>query len=252
MSHSHLHVLFTSFVRAEQAAERNALAELLNHILSQTILFQEDPDEPSLWLSSLPTTRRTASSISPDGAALTDEAESVITFLDDCVQRGMKTPYRYIEELQGLIKTNTASGSGVVILDLGPYPSPLLMTVVEQLNAKVGNRLLSPSDALSLASFVRTLVVSLTTKVLDLVLLQSVAQKVDQILSHDRLFLDYPVLSAAVRREVKVFNVSLSGVRCDRRDSAALVSEEVTEYLTDVAKLSPREYPLPPCCFSKF
>ena len=109
MSHSHLHVLFTSFVRAEQAAERNALAELLNHILSQTILFQEDPDEPSLWLSSLPTTRRTASSISPDGAALTDEAESVITFLDDCVQRGMKTPYRTIGELQGLINTTTTS-----------------------------------------------------------------------------------------------------------------------------------------------
>jgi len=119
------------------------LYELLQHILSQTILFQEDVDEPSLWLSALPTTRRSTGSVSPDGALLTDEAESVITFLDDCVQRCMKTPYRYIEELQGVVKDdNTANDH----LDL--YPSPLLMAVVEQLNAKIGAKLLSPSDVL--------------------------------------------------------------------------------------------------------
>ncbi|KIL65208.1 hypothetical protein M378DRAFT_162474 [Amanita muscaria Koide BX008] len=241
-SHSYLHVLLMSFIRSENVAERTALADLLHHILSQTTLFQEDTDEPSLWLSSLPVTRRTSGSISPDGAALTDEAESVITFLDDCVQRGMKTPYRYIEELQVLAKTMNASTTAPVADLLGAYPSPLLMTVIEQLDAKVGHKLLSPSDLLALVSFVRRLVCNLSTKALDLGLLHSIAQRIDEILSEDRLFLEYAVVSAAIRREVKVLRAALSRLRREdshQADEPGPVSEQVAEFLTEVAQLSP-------------
>jgi len=124
------------------------------------------------------------------------------------------------------------------------------MTVVEQLNAKVGGKLLSPSDILSLASFVRKLVVNLGAKVLDLTLLQSITQRVDEILSEDRLFLKYPVLSTAIRREVRILKASLSGlldVRSDRSsEDLVVVSEEVTEYLTEIIWQTLNEQKHPP------
>ncbi|KAF8622432.1 hypothetical protein AX15_007016 [Amanita polypyramis BW_CC] len=249
-SHSYLHVLLRSFTTTDIAAECSALNGLLQHILCQTILFQEDIDEPSLWLSSLPTIRRSLSgSISPDGAMLTDEAESVITFLDDCVQRCLKTPYRYIEELQTLIKDTSASRSAPLTDHLAYYPSPLLATVIEQLNVKVGNKLLSPSDVLSLASFVRKLVVNLAMKVSNLALLQSVAKRLDEILSVDRLFPDYSTLTAAVRREMRVLTSCLSRLARNSSelrdlDGTVSISEEVAGFLREVAQLSPPSSPI--------
>lgn len=240
-SQSYIHILLKSFATAEIIAERAALDELLRHILSQTILFQEDADEPSLWLSALPSTRRSTGSISPDGALLTDEAESVITFFDDCVQRCMKTPYRYIEELQAFVKDTSITTPND---HFACYPSPLLVTVIEQLNAKVGAKLLSPSDTLSLASFVRKVVVNLSMKVSNLSLLQYLSTKLDAILSKERLFSEYPALTVAVRREVTILKSYLS--RLVRDDSelpheSVLISGEVAEFLGEVARLSPRK-----------
>ena len=41
------------------------------------------------------------------------------------------------------------------------YPSPLIMTVLEQLDAKIKADLLAPSDVLAISSFVRKLVFQL-------------------------------------------------------------------------------------------
>lgn len=150
----------------------------------------------------------------------------------------MKTPYRYIEELQGLVKDVTANDH----LDL--YPSPLLMTVVEQLNAKVGAKLLSPSDVLSLASFVRKLIVNLSMKVFNLTLLRSLSLKIDVILAENRLFVEYPALTAAVRREVGILESCLSRLARDdseRMHDSISVSGEVADFLREVAQLSLRK-----------
>lgn len=162
-------------------------------------MFQEEPDEPHLWLISLPTSRRALGTESPDGASLTDEANGVITFLDDCVQRCLKTPYRYIEELYGV---NSATDLDTRRLDV--YPSPLFMTVLEQLSIKVEKKSLSPSDVLALATFVRKLVLKLMSKVPNVTFLLAVAEKIDAMLSVERLFSNYPIVTAAIRREVQL------------------------------------------------
>jgi nucleolar pre-ribosomal-associated protein 1 len=164
----------------------------------------------------------------------------VITFLDDCVQRCIKTPYRYIEELQGFIKDTTIRTPND---HLPCYPSPLLMTVIEQLNAKVGAKLLSPSDTLSLASFMRKVVVNLFMKVSNLSLLQSLSTKIDAILSEERLFSEYPALTTAVRREITILKSCLSRLVRDSElvhDSVS-ISREVADFLREVARLSPRK-----------
>ena len=112
----------------------------------------------------------------------------------------------------------------------------------------MGNKLLSPSNVLSLASFIHTPVVNLITKVLDLVVLQSIGQKVDKALSDDQLFLDYPVLGAAIRREVKFFKASLAGltvVRSDRRDDDGepIGPDEVNGVIHFIKKIYPPAVP---------
>ena len=98
----------------------------------------------SLWLSSPPNnTQRTAGSVCP-GRRNFDRRSRLCHWIlgrlrsNDACKRRIGT----LEELQGLVKTTTTSGSGAAVLDLASYPTPLLMTVVEQLNTKVGNKLL--------------------------------------------------------------------------------------------------------------
>ena len=190
-------MLLKAYTSSDVPAIRTALHDLLQHVLVESILFQDQPDELHLWLASLPTSRREPGAESLDGARLTDEAESVIVFLDDCLQRCLKTPYRYIEELYGM-------GSTIDPHNQSPdqYPSPLLMTVLEQLSIKVEKKYLSPSDTLALATFVRKLVVRLIGKLHTWKVLLPIAGNIDAVLNSDRLFPDYPIITGAIRREV--------------------------------------------------
>jgi nucleolar pre-ribosomal-associated protein 1 len=206
---------------------------LLRHILGESILFQEDPDEPDLWLASLPSSRRSPGTESPDGASLTDEADGVITFLDDCVQRCLKTPYRYIEDLYDIRNTDNHG--------LDVYPSPLFMTVLEQLSIKIEKKSLSPSDVLALATFVRKLVVGLMKKLEDVEILLAVAGKVDGMLTVDRLFAGYPIITAAIRREVALLRACLEPPFNSLQPSR-LVSKEVQDFLTQVEQIPVRSY----------
>jgi nucleolar pre-ribosomal-associated protein 1 len=119
-------------------------------------LFQEDPHESDLWLKALPAIRLLTDEEVHDGGPLVDEADAVISFFDDCVQRCLKTPYRYLEEIRSLAqKTLTSNPEFEHEYQLQIYPSALLMTIVEQLDAKVANKLLIPSHVLGITSFIR-------------------------------------------------------------------------------------------------
>jgi len=93
------------------------------------------------------------------------------------------------------------------------YPSPLLMTVIEQLSIKVANGSLSPSDVLAIVSYVRKLLCGLSSEVRQLQLLQLVAGKVDEALNLDRLFPQYESMTAAIRREVDMLQFHM---KCPR------------------------------------
>jgi nucleolar pre-ribosomal-associated protein 1 len=205
-------------------------------------MFQEDPDEPHVWLISLPTNRRALGTESPDGAPLTDEADGIIAFLDDCVQRCMKAPYRYIEELYSLSNYDNQHPTEGLAERLDVYPSPLLMTVLEQLDVKVGKKMLSASDVLALASFLRKLVFRLTSKQQGLRFLTSVLTKVDGILHPTRLFSQYSVVTAAIRREVSLLRTCLEGPQPPSAESNHPI-QEVQDFLYQVEKIPIREFP---------
>ncbi|KAH8115698.1 ribosome 60S biogenesis N-terminal-domain-containing protein [Phellopilus nigrolimitatus] len=200
---SNIHILLKLFFQTTHGAIREALTSLLTHALRDSLLFQHDHEELHLWLDALPSTVRSPGVESPDDAPLTDERESVVAFLDECMQRCAKTPHRYLEELDVLVTVDLCRSTNA---------SPVVVTVLEQLSAKMRSSLLTPSDALALTTYVRKVVVSLLGKQPDLVLCQSIAARLATIVIGDDVFPKYPVIAAALRKEVEILDACIS--RC--------------------------------------
>ncbi|KAG6331073.1 hypothetical protein ID866_8017 [Astraeus odoratus] len=212
---TYFQVLLTTLCNTSVCALQTTLSTLLRRVLTESVLFQEDPDEVDLWLASLPSgsLRRGSGTETPDGALLTDEVNSVVTFLDDCTQRCLKTPYRYMEAMSDLLQPNDAQSSDAVLTNsgVGMFASPLLMAVVEQTLAKVNGRLLTPSDALSVFTFFRRLVVKLATKQEDIGYhaLRIITQKLEEPVMGEDFFADYPSIRNAIQRELSIAEASL-------------------------------------------
>ncbi|KAF8185167.1 ribosome 60S biogenesis N-terminal-domain-containing protein [Pholiota molesta] len=196
-------ILLTSLISTPVPAIRAAIASLLQHILSNSILFQEDPNEPDLWIKALPKHR--VALTEADATLFQGETEGLIAFLDDCVQRCLKTPYRYVEALHS---DPNITGTNEHRLDM--YPSPLLMTVMEQLDAKMNNKSLAPSHLLGVISFIRKILVNLASKTSDLRFLRAYARRLDETLLMERLSQASPTFFTSVRREVDILYASLS------------------------------------------
>ncbi|KAF8994562.1 ribosome 60S biogenesis N-terminal-domain-containing protein [Cyathus striatus] len=228
-SSTYFRILLTQLATTHHKAIYQAVFSLVSHLLSTSTLFSESSsEEAALWLASLPRTTRSADSESPDGAKLSDEPQAVITFLDDCVFRCLKVVYKYLEELDGLCKVEEGERSE-------SHPSPLLMTVLEQLEAKVSRRLLTPSDALALATFVRKLVLRLCSLLSDLRLVRAFVEKIDSVFGKDQLWKEFPVASAAIRREVGMMR-KYCGLD-SWQDVASDTSDDVKVFLSEVEKL---------------
>lgn len=242
MTHSPFRILLRTLVSSAIPAIRTALSSLLRHVLSQSILFQEDPHESDLWLKALPTIRPSNDEeVVIDGGPLLDEVEAVITFLDDCVQRCLKTPYRYLEDVRSLAQTLTLNTATEQNYSFEIYPSSLLMTIVEQLDAKVANKLLTPSQVLGITSFIRKLLFYLSSKQLDLQFLHAVVAKIDTILRPERLFEGFPIFSGAIRREVSMLHASLAFQRPSSNGFNIKSSTEVQAYLDRVEQMPIRK-----------
>lgn len=82
----------------------------------------------------------------------------LLSFLDDSVRRCLKTPYRYIEDGFAL--------SPETVSNLNPQDasSPLLMTILEQLQAKLLGQHIATEAALAVVMYVRKVVLGLTGK----------------------------------------------------------------------------------------
>lgn len=204
-SRTYLYAILKSYVVTCIPALKDILLDLLSSLLSSCILFEENPTEPSLWFISLPCLLRALNATSPDNTNLTDEAESVVMFLDDCIQRCLKTPFRYIEEMRGSLASITSSSSNV-----DTCPSPLIMTVLEQLDAKTKADLLAPSDVLAISSFIRKLVFQLMGQAQSLIFLDFLVARVDRILSERRRWQsEHPAIAMAVKTEVKMIYAAI-------------------------------------------
>ncbi|KAF7288582.1 hypothetical protein HMN09_01387300 [Mycena chlorophos] len=161
---THSHVLLDAYCSSETPALQQTIRNLLINMLSRSVVFESSPDEPALWLSALPLAR--ASEGSP----------AVVELLDDCIQRCVKTPYKYIEEMQAL-----------PFLDL---PSPLIMVVLEQLRAKMtGKHPLLQAQLIAVVGFLRRLVLYLSGVQRELGFLLLVVDKIEDIFSDAEPFL---------------------------------------------------------------
>ncbi|KAF9263035.1 hypothetical protein L218DRAFT_1077444 [Marasmius fiardii PR-910] len=283
--HTNLHILLKAFGSAQAqtnvpapttstSAEKvsphpltSALRTLLVRILSDSIAFRQplphshpelEQNEVSLWLSSLPIlTRPTKGSESPDGASLTSELDSVVAFLDECVQRCVKVPYRYVDLAREVCKKSNSASSSDTEVDEEKTPtdeeegevedqlSPLLMTVVEQLKVKVHQGLVIPSDVLAVLGFFKKLLFKLslslsTTGRGGVGVVRAVAEEVAEIFNDPQVWKEYPVMSRAVLEEVKRVRWLVSGVTPNQRPSNEVEnSESVKLFLDDVEKILP-------------
>ncbi|KAI6003337.1 ribosome 60S biogenesis N-terminal-domain-containing protein [Pisolithus marmoratus] len=220
-SRTYFQVLLRTFCTTSVRALHITVHVLLQHILATSALFQEDPAEVDLWLASLPSgiVCRGQGTETLDGAPLTDEVDSVVTFLDECTQRCLKTPYRYMEAMADLFQSSDVS----VDVQVEGVASPLLMTVLEQVLAKINGRLLSPSDALSVFTFVRRLVFKLASKQEETGYraLRAIVGKLETPMASDDLFENHPSIRGAIRRELSIATACLrhfeTGLRSDMR-----------------------------------
>jgi len=244
-SNSYLYILLKAYTTAELPATRIGITSLLKKILFDGILFQEDADEVSVWLDSLPTTRRAPGAEAPDGAALTDEGESVVTFLDDCIRRCVKTPYRYLEHRDMLAQSATSQrvtrSSETSTDHQGVHCSPLLITVLDQLGIKLAGKLLTPSDTLAVTSFIRKLVFKLSSKERNQDFLNIFTDRIDALV-HTGMFSQYPSITAAIRREIAILRTTLRHLQNPPVSRPTSTSFFVLEFFDRIEQLPTRQY----------
>ncbi|KAF8128177.1 ribosome 60S biogenesis N-terminal-domain-containing protein [Boletus edulis] len=215
-THTYLYVLLKTFCNSRVRALRATLKDLLQHVLSESVLFQEDQGEVEIWLAALPFhfVRRGQGTEAPDGVPLTDEVDAIVSFLDDCAQRCLKTPYRYMEAMSTLVHSSTSDAD----IHRGElFASPLLMTVLEQVIAKVSGRLMTPSDTLAVFTFVRRLLVMLATKQDDpgYHSLLAILDQLDNNVTVVKPFPNQPSICYGVRRELSIARACLRHLRDD-------------------------------------
>ncbi|KAF5309185.1 hypothetical protein D9619_012740 [Psilocybe cf. subviscida] len=194
-------ILLNALVDTKTPAIRVAVVALIQHILSQSILFQEDRQEPSLWVDAFPARQANTD-------RLRGEVEGVLSFIDDCVQRCLKTPYRYIEALHALAQQSSADTAIAERLD--ELPSPLVMAVIEQFDAQSKNNSLQPHQCLGVVAFIRKLLVNLAKKTADLCFIYAYAHKIDEILLSQQRLSESQSTASAIRREMDILYASLS------------------------------------------
>ncbi|KAI9448397.1 ribosome 60S biogenesis N-terminal-domain-containing protein [Lactarius indigo] len=200
---SYINILLSAYVSMGVATVRDVIGSLLRRLLSESILFEHDPEEVYFWLSSLPTAARSKCAGAPDGAPLLDEQAVVINLLDDCIQLCLKTPYGYIEEVTVLSRRSTANND---YQDGGNVPSPLLATIMEQVFAKVSGNLLRPLDVLVIVSFVRKLLVRLSGRQGSIMLLVPFSERLASLPFDDDLTEEHTTVRRAVAREISTLN----------------------------------------------
>jgi len=109
--------------------------------------------------------------------SLSAENEILLTFLDDSIRRCLKTPYKYLEDSLHFVASPTGEP-----ISPKEAPSPLLVTLLEQLAAKVKGKLLTPKEVAPIAAYIRRLAFGLVGKQRDLAYGEEVARRLDESL----------------------------------------------------------------------
>ena len=166
---TYLYHILMLYISTPHPVTRRMTNALLERLLLPTLVFSHDHDELSVFLSALP--HLPPSAPVEDRALLLTQQIHLLSFLDDCVRRCVKTPHRYIEESLDLLPNyfNTSKPETMV--------SPLFMTVLEQLRAKILGELISSEAAGVIMAYLRRVMLGLMGKTEDGKFLTEVASR---------------------------------------------------------------------------
>ncbi|KAG0267366.1 hypothetical protein BG011_006783 [Mortierella polycephala] len=169
---SHLSKLITLYLTTAHTHIKALTRRLISKLLGESILFQHDATEANLWIEAIPTTNY-------GGTDLTADQVLFLQFLDDCIARCLRTPYKYVDQSSAIAKilqdpsvmeldTNQGMDSRIAhklatsqYQDFGHLYSPLLMTILEQFH-HVYAKEASKDVALSISAFLYRLLPTLT------------------------------------------------------------------------------------------
>lgn len=119
--------------------------------------------------------------------------------------------------------------------------SPLLITVVEQLGVKLAGQFLGPSDTLAITSFMRKLLLRLSSKLQNVAFLTLVTDKLDHVLHRD-LYPKLPNITTAIRREIQRLRQDLTFGLESLGTQPLVGSLAVQEFLGRIEKYPNRQY----------
>ncbi|KAK9722923.1 hypothetical protein K7432_002308 [Basidiobolus ranarum] len=167
--HSHLMSLLVLYLSSPYVQIRDITEEILVKLLSESVLFEHNKNEVTTWLTALPR------QLINEGAAMTQDQLDVLNFFDDVVLQCMRTPYKYVDDVNATLKLTTAKlssiGDNQMAADghiISPYASlsypysPLLCVVFEKLKYMWKSEKIDKRALVSVANFVHRLIVSLT------------------------------------------------------------------------------------------
>ncbi|KAI0075408.1 hypothetical protein K474DRAFT_1664265 [Panus rudis PR-1116 ss-1] len=223
-------LLLDLYVHSVVPAAKSAVAFLLRQCLSNSIIFQHDPDEVALWLSALPMAN-VKTNTDEDRPFLGTDV--VLPFLEECVLRCMKTPFKYIEDMKNVY--SVVGDESLLHATDGSY-SPLLVTVVEQISAKAKGRQWKDTEFLAVLTYTRQLLARLAGKIPDLGLLRHISAQIQDVVQ--TVVSSGNQISEAIFREVHLMALLL------RQDSRAVrvqvkaTSEHATVFDSMLATLS--------------
>lgn len=159
---SYLGMLLTLYISTPLEQVKTACEQLLKSLLAPSSFFEHDSAEIDAWLSSLPQAdthvasqaddeSRSKPSVTPSQQQISSEQRAVIAFLDECLLRCAKTPYRYIEASRQFLRENgskdaeddeSQATSGADLL-----ASPWLMALLEQFCIRIDKGLFDDAES---------------------------------------------------------------------------------------------------------
>ncbi|WVR03656.1 hypothetical protein IAU60_000651 [Kwoniella sp. DSM 27419] len=165
------HILLLQLSTQQKITQLKTVS-LLQHLLLPTLLFEHDPSELSIWLDALPRASNTVS-----GPMLLAQQIHLLSFLDDCFRRVSKTPYRYIEDSFALVPDFFEYTRPTEMI------SPVIMAIIEQINAKIMGQLISTEAAGVVLVYMRRVILALVGKQKEMTFLSAVVGKFEEMLS---------------------------------------------------------------------
>ncbi|SNX86060.1 related to URB1 - nucleolar protein required for the normal accumulation of 25S and 5.8S rRNAs [Melanopsichium pennsylvanicum] len=244
---SYLGLLLSLFTSTPFQQVKGACEDLLRSLLSFSSFFEHSPPEIDAWLANLPQSDTRSTQIGGEGGQaadagvtphqLSDEQQVVVAFLDECMLRCAKTPYRYIEAAReflqenGLHSNRNDDGSEGRSSSADLLASPWLMAVFEQFTIRVEKSLfLTDAGTVdALTSFFVRLLPSLCAYTRHTSGLEVMASKINDCIKSNQKYVSSAFLASTLISKINSIRVA--------PNSKASASPKKTKQTSSASKL---------------